>query len=59
MDILVRGFGGEVPRAEGVGGGKPPPNTGSDTPDRGSADLGVVETEPLWNHWEIVLKTRR
>ena len=36
---LGRGFGGEGPRAEGVGGGKPPPNRWSDTPDRGSADF--------------------
>ena len=28
-----------MPRAEGVGGGKPPPNGWSDTPDRGSADF--------------------
>ena len=40
IDELGADFGGEVPRAEGVGGGKPPPNTCSDTPDRGSADLG-------------------
>ena len=39
MDRLGPRFGGEGPRAEGVGGGKPPPNRWSDTPDRGSADL--------------------
>ena len=39
IDELVADLGGEVPRAEGVGGGKPPPNGCSDTPDRGSADF--------------------
>ena len=38
IDELGSYFGGEVPRAEGVGGGKPPPPRSSDTPDRGTAD---------------------
>ena len=29
---LGRGVGGEGPRAEGIGGGKPPPHTGFDKP---------------------------
>ena len=39
MGEMGADFGGEVPRAEGVGGVNLPLSTWSDTPDQGSADF--------------------